>query len=68
MIIDLEREDFEGLLLMAGYALGCAAREKDSSQMILFLALANKINANNPDWTPYEIPDAWKSDSAPPGP
>lgn len=57
--IELERQDFETLLLMAGTALMVAARQGDSHLCRRYLMLANTINAKNPDWTPYEIPPDW---------
>ncbi|MGA9668404.1 MAG: hypothetical protein WBQ94_04305 [Terracidiphilus sp.] len=57
MRIDLEREDFETPLMMMGMALGLAARARDEAMAARYIRVANAVNANNPNWTPYEVPD-----------
>jgi hypothetical protein len=44
------------LLLMAGYATGCAQRNRESFATE-FILLTNKINEQNPNWTPIPVPN-----------
>ncbi len=57
--LDMTSEDFDELLLMTGYAAGGASR----LNLPLFwrwIRLANKMNATNPNFTPYEIPEEYR--------
>ena len=56
MTIDLTDDEFNKLLLLFGYATGAAMVRDQKSLAYGFLALANRINQNNPNWIPYEIP------------
>jgi hypothetical protein len=58
LTIELDDDEFSQLILMSGYAWGAAMKADDSELARLFLILANRINKNNPKWTPYEIPPA----------
>jgi hypothetical protein len=53
--ITLDREEYDRLLLMMGFAVG-AAFKQDEHLAYRFLDLANRVNRNNPHWRPYEIP------------
>jgi hypothetical protein len=50
----IEGEDADLLLLALGYAMGHAAQRGDRSLANTFIRFANRINANNPNWRPYE--------------
>jgi len=52
----LTPDEFDSLLLMAGYAIG-AAFPDNRKLAYAFLRLANRLNEGNPNWTPYQIPD-----------
>jgi hypothetical protein len=54
MTIELSQDDFELLLVMLGYGTG-AAMQHDQKLAYKFLALANRINKDNPNWTPYAV-------------
>jgi hypothetical protein len=54
--VQLSEDEYEGLLLMMGYAAGAAEREGDKRLSRCFLRLANAVNRDNPSWTPYEVP------------
>lgn len=56
MTIELTDDEFSQLLLMCGYAAGAAAKGEERLLAYSFIHLANRINQNNPNWTPYEIP------------
>jgi hypothetical protein len=45
---------------MAGYASGAASQAGEQRLKWSFMKLINKINANNPHWTPYAIPEAFR--------
>lgn len=53
--IRMTRGDYESLLLALGISAGAMARENQA--LSGWLALANRLNAGNPHWTPYEDPD-----------
>ena len=54
--LTMTREDYMWLLISLGYALGATRSDGVSSLHLGSLALANRLNAGNPNWTPYEIP------------
>ena len=54
--LQMTRDDFDTLLLELGTAAGAAARDHDRVSLYRSLDLANRLNATNPDFTPYEIP------------
>jgi hypothetical protein len=58
MKFELNKEDFELLLISLGVAAGVATRDGNPVLFLRFLKLANTINKDNPDWTPYEVPNA----------
>lgn len=51
--ITLSNAEFDALLLMMGYAAGAAHKEHNEALFNSFLRLANRVNQNNPGWTPY---------------
>jgi hypothetical protein len=55
VVLTMPVEDFEGLLLMLGYAAGAAVLTR-RGDFWNFMDLANRINDGNPHFTPYEIP------------
>jgi hypothetical protein len=54
--LELSEADYDGLLMMLGYAIGAAMRD-DMTTAYAFLRLANRINKDNPNWTPYADPE-----------
>lgn len=52
----MSADDYANLLLALGIAAGSRARD-GPGWLALALALANRLNAGNPQWTPYEIPE-----------
>jgi hypothetical protein len=61
----MSRDDFDRLTLMLGFALGGALRDSDRRQFYAWLAFVNELNATNPDFTPYEIPEEFRSAQQP---
>jgi hypothetical protein len=58
MTIDLSQEDFELLLLALGIATGFVRKEPEGLGTLTtnrMLRLANQVNKNNPNWTPYRV-------------
>jgi hypothetical protein len=53
--IELSDQDFKTLLLCLGYASGAAFKQHDDRAAKSFLQLANAINRDHPNWTPYVI-------------
>ena len=58
--LKLTRGDFENLILMMGMATGVAIGKKQNQLAFQFLKLANLVNKGNLNWTPYEIPEAYR--------
>lgn len=55
--LTMTRSDYATLLtLYLGIAGGSLDLSVNPAAFSLFLALANRLNAGNPNWTPYEIP------------
>jgi hypothetical protein len=59
----LTRDQYETLLLALGTAAGAAHGQGNEELFVAFLRLANKINTNNPNWKPYELPPERKDDA-----
>jgi len=57
MTIEITDEEFNQLIIMAGYAMGAAHRSGEQSLARSFLRVANAINRDNPRWTRYQIED-----------
>lgn len=53
--IELSEDDFGALLFCLGMAWTAAARV-DQARGEAVLRLTNEINANNPNYVPYEVP------------
>jgi hypothetical protein len=52
---ELNQDDYDLLLIALGMATGVAAREGNAALANRVLRLANTINADNPNWTPYAV-------------
>ena len=52
VVLRMSEDDYASLVLALGIAAGSLAREGGA----LWLALANRLNAGNPQWTPYGVP------------
>lgn len=63
--LDMPRDDWETLLIMLGYALGAAGHSKDKEQFWRWVAFVNRLNATNPRFTPYEIPEEFRRKRTP---
>jgi hypothetical protein len=54
VVIEITPDEYSGLLVLLGYAIGSAEdRGEDAAS---WWRLANAINEGNPDYTPYAIP------------
>ena len=62
MTIELSADDFQLLLLALGIATGDCVRQGRSEMAHSLVRLANKVNQNNPNWTPYVIPSSSSND------
>ena len=54
--LEMTRDDFDTLILALGYAAGAAHANPDLTLFWRWIAFANRLNATNPNFTPYEIP------------
>jgi hypothetical protein len=52
VVLTMTRHDYEGLLLMLGWAPGTMAREHFGN-LRAHIGLVNRLNAGNPNFTPY---------------
>jgi hypothetical protein len=57
MTFTLSDKEHTDLLIMLGFATAMAWKDTDKSLAYSFIRLANAINANNPNWKPYEVPE-----------
>jgi hypothetical protein len=55
--IELSRDEMDSLTICLGYALGAAVDHEDRKLGDSFLRIANAVHRNNPNWTPYEVPE-----------
>lgn len=63
MRIELDRADFEMLMLALGFAAGAAHKADDMKLFWEFIKLANAINKDNPNFRPYAIPPGFQISS-----
>jgi hypothetical protein len=55
MKFELTHEEHQRLILALGMAAGVASRDGNTALFHRLIALANTINKDNPDWTPYKV-------------
>jgi hypothetical protein len=55
--VNLTSEEYEGLLLLLGYATGAAMKEGGSKLACSFLRIANAVGRSSPNFIPYAIPE-----------
>jgi hypothetical protein len=55
--IELTKDEMDSLTISLGYALGAATERQDQQLGHSFLRIANAVHRNNPNWTPYEVPE-----------
>jgi len=53
VVLRMSEEDYASLLLALGMTAGSLAR--DCGNLSGWLAFANRLNAGNPQWTPYGV-------------
>jgi hypothetical protein len=57
--LEMDREDYNMLLLMLGYATGAASKEHNQAKFWRLIDFVNRLNADNPNFRPYEIPEEY---------
>jgi hypothetical protein len=55
--ITMTSYDWDALLLTLGYASGSAMKNGDRELLYQQIALLNRLNVGNPNYTPYAIPE-----------
>jgi len=50
-------DDWEGVLLMMGIAIGAALRQRDKGIAHSLCRITNRVSDGNPDFTPYNTPE-----------
>lgn len=58
--LEMSGDDFDQLLMILGYAAGSAHRDRELLTFYAWLDFTNRLNATNPSFTPYEIPEEYK--------
>ena len=53
VVLRMSREDYDWLLMALGMATGLAAR--DSRDVTPWVAVVNRLNSGNPNYTPYQV-------------
>jgi hypothetical protein len=57
VVLSMTHQDYNALLLALGFAAG---RADDKPMFWRLIGLVNRLNAGNPHFTPYEIPEAFR--------
>ena len=58
----ITQEEWDELIGALGYVCGTSLRKQDTEMAQRVLRIANRLNAGNPDFIPYEVPaeaDRW---------
>lgn len=58
--IEMSRDDYELLLLLLGIATGSCSRNPNRDMFWNSVDFVNRLNAANPRFTPYEIPEEFR--------
>jgi len=60
--LEMTREQYDSLMTMLGFALGAVMAQIDDKEMFYsWLSFTNELNNGNPNFTPYEIPEEYRS-------
>lgn len=54
--VEMARDEYETLMLIVGAGVG-SQRRRNRGVFYRWLEFTNEMNAGNPDYRPYEIPD-----------
>jgi hypothetical protein len=55
VVLTMSREDWGMLLIILGYAAGCAAAEGHSDGFLDMVGVTNRLNEGNPNYRPYQV-------------
>jgi hypothetical protein len=55
IVLTMSLADYDQLLMLGGYVIGCAMRAGANSLAPRFVTLLNRLNDGNPNFTPYEV-------------
>lgn len=58
--LEMTRDDYERLLIIIGFACGAAMRDRDDVPLYSWLQFTNELNAGNPKFRQYEIPERFR--------
>lgn len=58
--LEMAQEEFSTLLLALGYATGAARKNGELRYSWQLIDLVNRMNATNPEFVPYAIPEKYK--------
>ena len=61
IILEMSLEDYDLLLVMLGAAAGLAHQRGDEVRFWRWIDFVNRMNAGNPNFTPYDIPDEYRA-------
>jgi hypothetical protein len=57
--ITMDSADYANLIVITGYAVGSAFKEGEMKMAYGFVRFINELNATNPAYIPYEIPEKY---------
>jgi hypothetical protein len=58
--LEMTQEDYERLTIILGYAVGGLRATGKEAEFWEWIDFVNRLNAGNPDFTPYTIPEQAK--------
>jgi hypothetical protein len=58
--LEMTRGDWENLLVAVGIAAGVSSRDPDKTLFWHWIEFSNRLNATNPRFTQYEVPEEFK--------
>lgn len=59
--LEMSFDDYSLLLIMLGAATGLAHQRGDEVRFWRWIDFVNRMNAGNPNFTPYDIPDEYRT-------
>ena len=59
--LEMSRSEYSTLVFALGMAAGASRKDGDNRIFWNLIDLMNRINAGNPHFTPYEIPEEFRS-------
>jgi len=58
--LEMTRGDYDNLLIAVGIAAGVSAHDPDKTVFWMWIDFANRLNATNPRFAQYEVPEEFR--------